>query len=543
MAEAGPVDRVVLPLGLADSPPVPMLSPTTSQARFLLAIAALLTLLAGVADGRQVIIPFGATWRYLDIVSDLGTAWLQPEFDDSGWASGRGEFGYGEGDETTVLSVDATPAMRPLTAYFRYRLELPDPEDLPGLRLDILRDDGVVVYVNGIEVGRSNMPAGEINFETLAVDSLAGNAEKQPATIIVAPGLLYAGSNTIAVEVHQESRGSSDLSFDLEASDAIGATPPQLELALLAISGSNPDIAVTALDIRASDCDSDASALRFTVSGVESGRFELVAAPGAAINTFTQSQLVDGQVRFVPEEARFAGASIAGTLDLPFQHEEISGLVASVQNPGILWAHEDSDNPATLIALGTDAGTRGEWALAGLTNIDWEDIAAARVGGQALLYIGDFGDNGAVRSNLKIYRIREPLLGDDGTGSGIVPAADIETIGFRYPDSPVGEGGGSARDAESMLIDPHSGDIYILSKRESLGRLFRLAHQASYTGTQTLEYIGDMPAITPDFLYGFSSSATAADISGDGLEVLVRNYGHIQYFRRPATSTPRSQRC
>ncbi len=87
-----------------------------------------------------------------------------------------------------------------------------------------------------------------------------------------------------------------------------------------------------------------------------------------------------------------------------------------------------------------------------------------------------------------------------------------------------------------MIVDPHSGDVYILSKRETIGRLFRLAHQENYIGVQTLEYLGEMPAIIPDRLYGFSVSTTAADISRDGLEIIVRNYEHVLYFRRPDLS-------
>ncbi len=176
-------------------------------------------------------------------------------------------------------------------------------------------------------------------------------------------------------------------------------------------------------------------------------------------------------------------------------------------------------------------------ALSGLTNVDWEDIASARIGGQALLYIGDFGDNGATRDELRIYRVQEPLLADAGGAGGVIPAADIETIRFQYPATPAGEAGGAARDAESMIVDPHSGDIYILTKREPVSRLFRLSHATSYTGIQTLEYLGDTPAIPPDSIYGISSSSTGADISRDGLEILVRNYRHILYFERPDLDT------
>ena len=199
------------------------------------------------------------------------------------------------------------------------------------------------------------------------------------------------------------------------------------------------------------------SELVFTVSGVEAGRFELVSAPGVAIKSFTQAQLTSGGVRFVPTVARFGGASVAGSMAAPPRYNEISGLVASIRNPDILWAHEDSDNPAALIAFGTDANIRGEWTPSGITNSDWEDIGIATVGGEALLYVGDFGDNSASRSDLKIYRIKEPVIADD-TG-GVIPADDIETISFQYPPTPAGERGGADAGLDGGdCFELHQGD-------------------------------------------------------------------------------------
>ncbi|MFT4546628.1 MAG: hypothetical protein ACI9MB_000571, partial [Verrucomicrobiales bacterium] len=397
---------------------------------------------------------------------------------------------------------------------------------------DLLRDDGAIVYINGAEVHRSNMPGGEITYLDYATRALLGNEERQLDVITVQPSFLNQGENVIAVEVHQDAPGSSDMSFDLEASDAIFPAPPVLEQARLTVFANG----VTSLDLRAVDCDDPDADLRFDFSQVSSGRFELTSSPGVAIASATQAQVVAGQISFVAIEQSFANETIAGLLTDPVRHNEISGIVASLRNPGVIWANEDSDNPATLIALGTDASDRGEWSLDLSINTDWEDIAAAEIDGQALLYIGDFGDNGAARPSLQILRVVEPLL--KGNTGGTIPQEDIELIEILYPEIPAGDRGGAARDAESMIVDPHSGDIYILTKRELVGRLFRLAHQASYVGTQTLEYLGDLNAITNDRRYGFSTSSTAADISPDGLEVIVRNYDSIQRFTRPNLGTP-----
>ena len=72
------------------------------------------------------------------------------------------------------------------------------------------------MYVNGVEVGRSNMPEGAITASTLAADYAWGAGEADPHLLAADAGVLVAGTNTVAVEVHSADGGSRDLSFDLE---------------------------------------------------------------------------------------------------------------------------------------------------------------------------------------------------------------------------------------------------------------------------------------------------------------------------------------
>ena len=110
----------------------------------------------------EELIARGSDWHYLDDGSDQGTGWRETDFDDSGWDSGPAQLGFGDGDEATVLSSGH------ITYYFRHTLTIDDPADIAGLALSILRDDGAVVYVNGTEVFRTNMPAGTILYSTRA---------------------------------------------------------------------------------------------------------------------------------------------------------------------------------------------------------------------------------------------------------------------------------------------------------------------------------------------------------------------------------------
>jgi hypothetical protein len=175
-------------------------------------------------DTSTVLVPRGSTWRYLDDGSDQGTAWYQTDFDDSGWASGPAQLGYGDGDEATVVSFGSDPANKYITTYFRHSLvlspveafDVADASIFESLTLRILRDDGAVVYLNGTEVFRTNMPGGTIDYGTLAASTVGGSDESAFFVTGIDPSLLDDGPNVLAVEIHQAATASSDISFDLE---------------------------------------------------------------------------------------------------------------------------------------------------------------------------------------------------------------------------------------------------------------------------------------------------------------------------------------
>lgn len=157
----------------------------------------------------------GATWKYWDLGTNLGTAWRAPAFNDAGWATGPAELGYGDGDEATVVGFGGVSSNKHITTYFRHAFEVGDPGQYLALELELLRDDGAVVYLNGQEVARSNMPGGAISWQTLAASTISGTEEDIWLRYPVAASLLVAGTNVLAVEVHQRSSSSSDLSFNL----------------------------------------------------------------------------------------------------------------------------------------------------------------------------------------------------------------------------------------------------------------------------------------------------------------------------------------
>lgn len=134
------------------------------------------------------------------------------------WASGAGQFGYGDGDETTLLTTAAAGSNHPVTTYFRHAFTVADPTRILELELQLLADDGALVYLNGAEVVRQNLPAGTVDFKTLTTTSISGAAENAFTTYRIPATHLLTGTNLVAVEVHQSAANSSDLSFDLALS-------------------------------------------------------------------------------------------------------------------------------------------------------------------------------------------------------------------------------------------------------------------------------------------------------------------------------------
>jgi hypothetical protein len=192
----------------------------TISTRFRAGIAALtLALLSPLTASAVDLVSLGATWKYLDDGSDQGTAWRATAFPDGSWASGPAELGYGDGDEATLVN-GGPVGNRFITTYFRHHFNVADPGAIPGMTMRIKRDDGAVVYLNGIEIFRTNMPGGTIDSLTLAASAVGGGAENVFHATSVPSTLLLTGDNVLAVEIHQRGPTSSDISFDLELFDS-----------------------------------------------------------------------------------------------------------------------------------------------------------------------------------------------------------------------------------------------------------------------------------------------------------------------------------
>lgn len=119
---------------------------------------------------QETLIANGSQWAYSDTGANHGNTWRNLEFDDSSWTRGLSEFGYGDGDERTVVRFGSDSANKHVTTYFRIagEFDAADLASIEGLSARILRDDGAAVYVNGVEVYRDLSLRPDALFNELA---------------------------------------------------------------------------------------------------------------------------------------------------------------------------------------------------------------------------------------------------------------------------------------------------------------------------------------------------------------------------------------
>jgi hypothetical protein len=156
----------------------------------------------------------GAAWKYNDSGTPPAADWIQSAYNDATWTEGIAELGYGDGDETTLVSYGPDINNKHITTYFRKSFTVLDTAGFSSLSGSIRFDDGVVVYLNGQEVYRNNMASGIVTFSTLALVAQTNETTYFPFTI--PKGVIKPGINVLSVEIHQNGATSSDISFDLD---------------------------------------------------------------------------------------------------------------------------------------------------------------------------------------------------------------------------------------------------------------------------------------------------------------------------------------
>lgn len=194
--------------------------------------------------------------------------------------------------------------------------------------------------------------------------------------------------------------------------------------------------------------------------------------------------------------------------------DEASGIADSKANPGYLWVEQDSGNPNEIALLSHDGALLKIINIKSAINRDWEDLATGMgpIAGTRYIYLADIGDNALAASQYFLYRFTEPL-------SAIDTVFNYDKITFQYPDGP--------HDAEAILVENSSKDIYIITKQDSPSRIYKLPYPQETGSINTALLVGSLP-------FG---GATGAALSGDGKEILVRTYSSVYYWKRTATQS------
>ncbi|MCA0233781.1 MAG: PE-PGRS family protein [Bacteroidetes bacterium] len=210
----------------------------------------------------------------------------------------------------------------------------------------------------------------------------------------------------------------------------------------------------------------------------------------------------------------FSGTPTAHAVSPADELDEASGLADSKKQAGFLWTHEDAGSPDRIYLLDRQGKIVANYTTP-FINYDWEDMAVGPGPdvNESYIYLADIGDNSNVRDIKQIYRFPEP-------STLTSKITNFDWIRFRFPDG--------AYDSETLLLDPLTKDIYVVTKWLTNARVYRLAYPQSTTEVITAEKVGEMTV---------GVDLTGGAISTIGTEVIVRGYTTIYYWKRKATET------
>jgi hypothetical protein len=250
-----------------------------------------------------------------------------------------------------------------------------------------------------------------------------------------------------------------------------------------------------------------------TTAGRQAADRALASPPEEGV-TLVSAKISPPRERLVTRTV-YSTPQLLGHIEDPVVNES-SGLAASRTNPGLLWTHNDSGDGPFIYCLDMETTSCGTWQVAGAEAVDWEDMSAGP-GPDATkdyLYIGDIGDNAAARDHITVYRVSEPEVSpSDRASSRDAPSVTEASEAFQleYPDGP--------HDAETLMVHPRTGDLYIVTKEfaRSSG-VYRAKAPLDTSSTITLDRVATVN------LDGFLTARTGGDISPDGRRVVFSTY-------------------
>ena len=254
--------------------------------------------------------------------------------------------------------------------------------------------------------------------------------------------------------------------------------------------------------------------------------FTFVISLVFAASIFSSCADVSSSGQSAPQ-SRYDSPKVTGTIKST-DITESSGLAPSKCQQNVLWTHNDSDDGPYIFAVNASGENLGTWKVKNAENEDWEDIASFKdAAGQCYIYIGEIGDNKLKRGKQAVYRVKEPNIRTADAASNSkkpIETEPAEAAQFQYPDQ--------LENAETMMVHPVTGDVYVLTKRVSgPSRVYRFRPVFGSSESLTLEKIAEIsvPAVPNGVL-------TGGDISPDAKHIIVCDYSQGYELTLPEAS-------
>ena len=329
----------------------------------------------------------------------------------------------------------------------------------------------------------------------------------------------------VTIEVTRDPSMNSPPIARASANRTTGSAPLLVTLDASASTDADSDIVGYAWNF--GDGTPNASGVSVQHSFTQPGTYTVTLTVQDSATQSSTDQLVVTVTEAQTTCPTFNNGTVAATVNAQFV-PEASGIVASRGNAGIVWTHNDSGDAARVYAMTTAGIVVGAYNLVGAQAVDWEDIAIGPgpVSGRDYVFVGDIGDNSQGSNIAPVYRFAEPTV-STSQNPAIFDVQNVEVLGLRYPNN-------QAHNAETLIVDPQTGDIFIVTKHpQGTSQVFTAPapHQANTNITlqhvRTLQFPGSRGA----------EEATGGDASPSGDQVIVRTYGAAYvWLRAPGTT-------
>ena len=423
--------------------------------RYRLWSLAVLMLLSFPTRGwTEELFPSGSQWRYLKGTGEPSVpdpkAWRTPEFSDANWPQGPAAFYYGDpftGTKITDMRNSYT------TLFLRRTFKAGNPNDYRSLTLRAACDDGFIAWINGVEVVRFNVPAGELGFTGTASGAVSPDPAVFDDYLIATPAsVLRSGDNLIAIQVFNANLTSSDLVFDAALEGEIDRSAPVVTSVLPAPGFTLREL--VSFEVQFSEPVSGVEAADLLVAGVPATGVSQIT-PGQFVFTFPKAPAGSVTVAFRSDHGiadlastplPFAGGSWTYTID---PNLKAVGVVLNeflADNDGGIrdedgtdsdWIeiHNSSNQPAPMSgwSLTDDPTQLRKWSFPNVTLLP---------GGYLLVFASEKNRTNANRplhANFRLSNGGEFLAlvnPEGGIESGFVPAYPIQRRGVSYGRPP-----------------------------------------------------------------------------------------------------------